>query len=686
MENILLAAYLSKSAYMKVSNSEAYQFGTGDFAVTFLFSADYPGIILSNLIMEEEDHVPRGWYLELKPDYSIYFYTGDGETHAAAATEPVDTLGDGYIMFLTAQRKDGVLSIILENEPLKMEYFGEEKPCNVSNHSELVFGGSICKEMQPPNFGGTLQNITIWSKIPDSDDIENAVNNLYFFSMQGLSGWWDLNGNLLDRSSFQNSISYVDGLEFVEILSILSAERNGGYQYQSVSQGSAAENCESEDKITQKTGISVRSRNALQTQEKIKRKIQVNIEKKGIFWGACTQKGRKVIYPDGVEISVISPSGKNMKEMQSTDKQYICVEEEQVFQFILLEPELGQWSIEIAALSDSSFDFDYHYLPEGTEREEMMQVMNSLYIQYANGQRADGMNPSCFLFTSLAQIMVKDLENVRKNQLKNNRQAKVVGIDPISIGAAAILFGAAVLIIGTAYGVGKFIGWMYDLATKKDEDVLPAYEWPVLMEVIDSYFNRSYETDVVYRDICEKLNNSIPENPNQFYKRADLEALPIRDKYLHLDLGGEGCFEYAGIKSGFANAININTQPNNSQLTDSGIPFLIMLKNWNSVLPFETGMVDRITAQGTNQFTEQEIDEIARCIRKQPPASIDIWTAKDLYMNFQLDKIAKLIQEKYHLPTKYKTQIKLENKDPEFYYSDQVPGFAKYSILILEKH
>lgn len=91
-----------------------------------------------------------------------------------------------------------------------------------------------------------------------------------------------------------------------------------------------------------------------------------------------------------------------------------------VYQFLFTEPEKGNWTLELTAEADSSFDLDYQFIPNGTTREQLTQTINGLYPQYLGSTCADGITPSTFLFPSLAKIMTYDI-NLQLAQKKTRR-------------------------------------------------------------------------------------------------------------------------------------------------------------------------------------------------------------------------------------------------------------------------
>lgn len=668
--NQLLAAYIDEQTSLKVSPNAAYDFGKGDFSATLLLSADTEGIILGYVKQESAKAYPKGWYLELLKDCSIYFYTGDGDSFAAVTSEPVPELEDGYLYFLTASRKGGTLSIILETELLTVTREGStDTALDVSCGSELYFGG--LENNYEEEFCGVIKDVTLWSKAIGDAEYEYVYNDILPFDMTDLRGWWSLGGTLKDLSPVSNAISHAKNLRFVEIFDILQAEIEGGYQYENINQ----------------TGMPLLLKNIsadvpllMERKDKIKRKIKVTIEKKGVFLGTCNEKSPLIAFPDGVELTVLTPSGQSIAELSDTQEQIIRRHGTSIQQFLFLNPEQGDWTIEISASPDSSFDFDYQYIPENTEREDIVQSMYTLYGQYAHSEKADGITPEYFIFSSLGRIMMMDLEAMTQ---KESKQKDCIALgDPVVIIGIGMLIAAAATVIGAGYGVCKFIGWVYNQVTESSE-YLPAFSWETYTTEISQIYTGSNTASRVYADIAARLNHQTPSNPKDFYKKSYLDSLSPYN-YLHLDLGGEGCFECNGINAGFAVAININTQTNNSQYKNIEIPWLIQMKDWDSQLPFENHMVDRITAQSIEPFTDMEIDEIARCIRKDPKGKIDIWTFKDSYPKFRLNDVISLMKDKYGLSKKYDAYVDEEANDEEFDYSS-LKGYYKYSIIIYKK-
>lgn len=171
--------------------------------------------------------------------------------------------------------------------------------------------------------------------------------------------------------------------------------------------------------------------------------------------------------------------------------------------------------------------------------------------------------------------------------------------------------------------------------------------------------------DLLYSEIIRKFNS----NTNNKLKRYSKEKIITRDwlisffanhnkqKYVHVDLGGEGRFYESGCVSGFVNALNLNEKKINSQVTNIPemlIPKLIFIDDWTTdIFPFGDNSIDLLTMQAipiplTNTDYENEYNEICRCMEKN--GQIKIWClndkqARDPYTAINANKFFEVYEE-----------------------------------------
>ncbi len=111
--------------------------------------------------------------------------------------------------------------------------------------------------------------------------------------------------------------------------------------------------------------------------------------------------------------------------------------------------------------------------------------------------------------------------------------------------------------------------------------------------------------------------------------------------HIHLDLGGEGYFEYQGQAYGFRDAINLNARITNSQLNDVEIPTLVQVPSFatNPPYPFTDGIADYITMQSA-RLTATNVREIARLLRVGGKA--ELWISRAAFQ-VQIDRLGRLL-------------------------------------------
>lgn len=678
MYNEVLAAYLSENSLMKVSSQFAFQFGTGDFSVTLLFSPDTPGVLVSCLEEQAGTNLCKGWYLALHSDTTVVFQVCDGREVCSAVSSPIPDCFDGYLLHLAAVRSDGVLKLYLEGELIGRSPSAVSTRLDVSCNQSLVFGGDGPDRLGEEKYNGLLQCVTLWSRALPPSLFDFTASDVLPLDKDHLQGWWPLDGSLSDRGPYGFQITYCDNVSYYPVFDLSEIVKENGYCYGNVEQTVFA------------LPVQTRSKHRLnETQEEtLRRKITVSVDRQGIFLGSCAANAPILSYPKGVTLSVTSPSGRSITDMSTDDKQLIVLENGQVYQFLFLEPEQGDWTLELTAAPDSSFVLDYQFIPSGITREHLTQAMNSLYPQYIGSELADEVTPTSFLLSSLAKMITLDINQQLVQQSRRQADGKAaLMVDPVTVGAVAILVGAAAIVGLGCYGLCKGIAALYrwiagstpnPTPEPEPEPELPyQYNWDTLSHELSNYYEYKISTFQIYDSIYKKLGKTVPQSPDKFYTRADFEALG-EDMTLHIDIGGEGCFWDRDLLCGFADAININVVTENSQRNELAIPFLIHLDNWEMKWPFESGSVDRITSQGTPPYNDVELEEAARCIRKVKGARIDFWIPISAWQDFRLDNLAEKIRKLVE-GTNIQVRVIQKANDPEF-DGHYAKNFAKYSI------
>jgi hypothetical protein len=95
------------------------------------------------------------------------------------------------------------------------------------------------------------------------------------------------------------------------------------------------------------------------------------------------------------------------------------------------------------------------------------------------------------------------------------------------------------------------------------------------------------------------------------------------------------------MQSGFAGAININAQENQSQDKSVKIPLLVKVPDWstNPSYPFVDGVANYITMQGA-PLTDKNVTEISRMLVKG--GKVGLWIDKDMF-KANINKLAVLL-------------------------------------------
>lgn len=144
------------------------------------------------------------------------------------------------------------------------------------------------------------------------------------------------------------------------------------------------------------------------------------------------------------------------------------------------------------------------------------------------------------------------------------------------------------------------------------------------LEVMNDSFYESTKQEFKnwYAYLLKKNNNNLNANSMKPITRAEFESFKIQK--FRIDVGGEGCFSFGGIKTGVSDALNINGKVTNSQNSQKQIPALIHINDWEQdKFPINDNCVDTVLMYGCGNPTANEADEIIRCLRKVPNSRID---------------------------------------------------------------
>lgn len=671
------AAHIGRETAVTVRHDDAYDLSMGNFTVSFLLSVEMEGMVVGCVKDRQADtKYKTGWYVEIQKGGRIYFYTGDGIRYSAVKSVAVPKVEEGYLSFITCIRQDGKLSVFLEDRELECAVEGYRETINVTSGTGVYFGG--LESEYEGRFCGALQNVALWRKAATKDELACIFNKILPPDTSCLIGWWMFDQDLLDRSPVHNSISNARNLSFVEIFDMLWTE-DGDYVYQCVAEGEPTYSISREERLKSfyDTGPGIRW---------IKRRFTIPVYGSGALVGSINDAIETAVYPEGVTLDITSPSGVSMAEMSNSESQWI-VRNWYVWQFVIMNPEEGDWIVEIGASEGLNFDFDCQFIPKDVDMTRVSHAMQQIYSRYENSTSADGIRPESFIFKPFAR-MVAHYHDERRSGRSNFEILTTICV--------------VLTLVCAKYAYDQIMEQL-EMPSSEDDTDLNTMWISYNYEMDYLFYEGDYQTGILYEDIKKKFKGiGAPQDSKKFYCKEDVKKLGKAQKQdwdykklkIHLDLGGEGCFQERykengkvvamGLKSGWNTAININSQKNNSQKKDMAIPYLILVsKSWTDSLPFENDMITRITAQGTGYFTEKEREEIVRCIRKDTEGKIDLWCMQDQYIYYKFDDIANRLNKK--LPPGYRAVLKKQVSDPEFHASRYSEDYYKYSIVIEEK-
>lgn len=677
------AAYIGSQTAVSASHCDAYDLGTGDFSVSFLVAPDTAGMVIGCVKdRQRETKNKAGWYVEIQKGNKLRFYTGNGIRYAAATSAAVPVLGSGCSCFITCVRKAGHLSILLDEQELPCSYDGfREEAIDVTVGTDLYFGG--LETQYEGSFRGVLQCVTLWSKAVDLEDLSYAHSGILPPDGSHLIGWWTLDGELSDKSPSFNPISNARNLAFVEAYDTLWTEEKG-YLYWCVAEGTPAlplrpktadraVDAAPMDAILSRRELYARERNGLNSGgcEQLKRTFTVPVRANGAIMGTINSGSELPEYPEGVTLNVFTPTGVSVATLPCTDKQWVVTHNGNVWQFLIVGPEQGEWKVELSAGEGLSFDLDCQFIPEGADRDDLAAAARRIYGQYDTAQITNGVIPETFVLKPFARIAAQ----VRLDSGADRRQNSTLMVFVV-VAALGLIVGIVAeqikdSVLDPAAGQLKWL----------PESEL-YYYYNMTKGCYDSLIDKS--TFTLYHFINTQFGGeNAPTDPGEFITRYDLKELGVES--LHLDLGGEGCFAFGGAVFGWIGAININTQNVNSQYKDMHIPYLVRLANWtNCPFPFESNSVGRITAQSIPGFTAKEQTEIVRCLRKEAGAQINVWTLPEFLKNFALDKITAALNKELQR-SKYKAVYVEKEPDNETDFLDYDTDFYRYTVKIVKK-
>lgn len=383
--------------------------------------------------------------------------------------------------------------------------------------------------------------------------------------------------------------------------------------------------------------------------------------------------------------------------------------------FILNNPIEENWLLKINAKKGSRFKVEALAIDLNMAASDLQR--HSIQLTSISDEIITDKNLLQPMTNALGELAIRQLSQF---DVESNRQ-------PLFIGNAAAVahilhtcaaFSPWILVGGIAICGCAYI--IYKLKQNAQESASPHKMKSEIEKDIREKSEQEYEkegfwnwaptsTDI-YHDIkgwvkeypqgfyCDKRTKALYEAMYQHFGGIEISKIPS-DKYidikffdnyakhtkytpfLHLDIGGEGCYINDGIRYGFETAIVLSGRRTNFYLKEN-IPMLLHVSDWTKdAFPFKDGTVNRITIQGiTSPLTKKEADEIIRCINKTI-GLIEIWTdnMNDAIKNknevaIKLIAISSYIANKLHCKLKMDEANKVNNSVfPRFYINLKNP-------------
>ncbi len=208
----------------------AYAFGTSDFSVTALFETTQPGA-LAGCKADYGETGGAGWLLVLQPNGQIKFATDSGYGFYQVVSGPTGAL-NGTWHSVAAVRSNGQLQIYYDGQLIPTQATSTTPtPVNVSNTERLTIGACDPKTEPYRQFVGIIEDVTLWNRGLNADDVWRTMFNKVTPQEPGLVGLWEMNRNLADSSLTANTASATGSTAFTPVMHCLWAEAPNAYSY-----------------------------------------------------------------------------------------------------------------------------------------------------------------------------------------------------------------------------------------------------------------------------------------------------------------------------------------------------------------------------------------------------------------------------------------------------------------------
>lgn len=176
-------------------------------------------------------------------------------------------------------------------------------------------------------------------------------------------------------------------------------------------------------------------------------------------------------------------------------------------------------------------------------------------------------------------------------------------------------------------------------------------------------FKYTQKVRSLYDAIYERFEGDIEISHVKKEKYIDEQFLSRFNYYLHVDIGGEGCYSDHGVWYGFDTAIVLSGRKSNFYV-NRDIPMLLHVCDWEKdPFPFQDGVVTRFTMESiTTKLTKNEADEIVRCINKSV-GRIELWTPISVD-----EKDNKLLVSFFYVADKLECGYTTQNRNSTYGY------------------
>ncbi|MDD4116001.1 MAG: jacalin-like lectin [Massilibacteroides sp.] len=308
--------------------------------------------------------------------------------------------------------------------------------------------------------------------------------------------------------------------------------------------------------------------------------------------------------------------------------------------FIMNDPKAQTWLLKFKATKGAKFDFKalsfIKDLPRNTANDsvELLKLISNKDFTHQD------------LFTPVTKAVEQAVwQQVNSDTDKNwlfpfvKIPAALATVTPpwgliagLSILAAAVVVGAIVVAVKSSKGNTPNLRPIFDDAFDKEAEKRlqekDFWNWSPSCDVYQPLngwrkeypdeFECKSSTRSLYEKIYQRFNGAIEVSKIGKESFIDSNFLTqYSDGFLHVDIGGEGCFLDGDLKSGFNDAINLSGRRDN-YYKNKFIPLLLHFDDWTTNdFPFKDGIITKINMQGiTSPLTKKQADEIIRCINR----------------------------------------------------------------------